>query len=316
MPTIDHRCAVLGKPIAHSLSPVLHNAAYRALGLEGWSYGRHEVGEEDLAPFLRSLDPTWAGLSLTMPLKRTIQPYGERCDRWSRELGISNTAVLDWDASDAAEGLPRIRLYNTDVAGIAMAYGEATRHDDPTRAGRGAVVIGNGNTATSAVAACTTIPGIDRITVAARHPGRNTALAGLAARGFGHADAYAEIGLDDTDALLAALGDAAFVVSTIPGHAGDAVADRLAGADGHTARIRPRGLLLDVVYDPRPTRLMEAWRAAGGQAIGGETMLLGQAIPQVLLMTGAWDGETAGGVPDAGTGPMAQAMRAALEEAL
>ena len=77
MPNANHRCAVLGKPIAHSLSPVLHNAAYHALGLEDWFYDKHEVGECDLEDFLKSLDSGWAGLSLTMPLKRTIQPYGE-----------------------------------------------------------------------------------------------------------------------------------------------------------------------------------------------------------------------------------------------
>lgn len=81
MTEVDHRCAVLGKPIAHSLSPVLHNAAYRALGLDSWSYGRHEVGETELEDFLESLDSIWAGLSLTMPLKKTIQPYGVPCQR-------------------------------------------------------------------------------------------------------------------------------------------------------------------------------------------------------------------------------------------
>ena len=59
MTEVDHRCAVLGKPIAHSLSPVLHNAAYRALGLDSWSYGRHEVGETELEDFLESLDSSY-----------------------------------------------------------------------------------------------------------------------------------------------------------------------------------------------------------------------------------------------------------------
>ena len=74
----NHRCAVLGKPVAHSLSPVLHNAAYRSLKLDDWLYDKHEVGEDDLDAFLKGLDSTWAGLSLTMPLKKTIQPYGFR----------------------------------------------------------------------------------------------------------------------------------------------------------------------------------------------------------------------------------------------
>ena len=84
MTVIAHRCAVLGKPIAHSLSPVLHNAAYKALGLDDWAYERHEVGESDLDGFLRGLDPTWRGLSLTMPLKKTIQPYGTPSNMWAQ----------------------------------------------------------------------------------------------------------------------------------------------------------------------------------------------------------------------------------------
>ena len=123
MTEVDHRCAVLGKPIAHSLSPVLHNAAYRALGLDSWSYGRHEVGETELEDFLESLDSSWAGLSLTMPLKKTIQPYGVPCNAWAKELKVANTAVFDWSgANDKNAAIPAIRLYNTDVKGIELAF--------------------------------------------------------------------------------------------------------------------------------------------------------------------------------------------------
>ena len=84
----NHRCAVLGKPVAHSLSPVLHNAAYRSLKLDDWLYDKHEVGEDDLDAFLKGLDSTWAGLSLTMPLKKTIQPYGVPENLWAKELKV------------------------------------------------------------------------------------------------------------------------------------------------------------------------------------------------------------------------------------
>ena len=67
-PGAAHRAAVLGKPIGHSLSPVIHNAGYAAAGLSGWSYGAHECGEADLAGFVAGLGPAWVGLSLTMPL--------------------------------------------------------------------------------------------------------------------------------------------------------------------------------------------------------------------------------------------------------
>ena len=128
MTEVDHRCAVLGKPIAHSLSPVLHNAAYRALGLDSWSYGRHEVGETELEDFLESLDSSWAGLSLTMPLKKTIQPYGVPCNAWAKELKVANTAVFDWSgANDKNAAIPAIRLYNTDVKGIELAFEHSYR---------------------------------------------------------------------------------------------------------------------------------------------------------------------------------------------
>ena len=142
MAEVNHRCAVLGKPIAHSLSPVLHNAAYQALGLDDWSYDKHEVGEPDLEGFLESLDPTWAGLSLTMPLKKTIQPYGTPCNMWAKELMIANTAVFDWNETcvNGNPNLPAIKLYNTDVQGIELAF----EHSYQTRDGAEDGPFGNG----------------------------------------------------------------------------------------------------------------------------------------------------------------------------
>ncbi len=292
----SRRCAVLGKPIAHSLSPVLHEAAYRALGLDGWTYGRVEAGEDDLAPFLATLDGTWAGLSLTMPLKRTIQPYGHPANLWARELGVANTAVF----SDGG-----VKLYNTDVYGIARAFaharGETAPHIDD------AVILGNGNTATSALAACIMM-GIRDVTVAARHPERNPGLAELGAR---HGIQVSMLPLA-SDGTIVRLETAGIAISTIPGHGADDVAARLDAADA-----RVHGMLLDVVYDPRPTALMRAWSHLGGIALGGEEMLLYQAVAQVLLMTGrahddAFDQVGAQATHEA----LETAMRAALEEAL
>lgn len=333
MTVVNHRCAVLGRPIAHSLSPVLHNAAYRALGLEDWSYGRHEVGEGDLHGFLAGLDPSWAGLSLTMPLKRTIQPYGTPDDSWARRLSVANTVVFDWDAACPADAdLPAMRLYNTDVPGIVLAFAHAMGADAdldaiaggaaqaadpegaaprgargadaadaaPDRDGGVAVVLGNGNTAMSAVAACTmmTAPRVGRIVVAARHPERNAdafhALAEAAGRSL------RIVALDRAPAELA---HADVAVSTMPAHAADPIAAAIAG--GETPA--PRGTLLDVVYDPRPTALMSAWAERGAHAVGGQEMLLYQAVLQVWRMTGG----------DAAVlGIVEKPMRQALEEAL
>ena len=294
MATVNHRCAVLGKPIAHSLSPVLHNAAYESLGLADWHYDRHEVDEESLDAFLKTLDPTWAGLSLTMPLKKTIQPYGVPTNLWARELKVANTAVFDWQntVDDPAwpHGRPAVKLYNTDVVGIQLAFDHANRelaeHHLTQRAGS-ALIIGNGNTATSAAAAMSLMGEIGHITVAARHPGKNTAIRPVADKFIRTANPYSDINLADEQAVLQAAADATYVINTIPGHAADAVADLLDAAPADAFR----GLLLDVVYDPRPTKLMETWLAHGGHAIGGEEMLLYQALVQVLLMTGIWDND-------------------------
>lgn len=294
----QRQCAVLGKPIAHSLSPVLHQAAYGALGMQGWTYGRQEVGEEDLDGFLAGLDERWAGLSLTMPLKKAIMPHGEAANRWARELGVANTAVFDWRQGEAA-----MRLYNTDVYGIARAFAHAGAA--PGAAGSCAIVLGNGNTAASAIAACTML-GMSNVAVAARHPDKNPSLRALAKR-LGVAS-FGVFPLAQAPVLLAG---ADIAISTIPGLGADPVAQGLLHAGG-----RLRGALLDVVYDPRPTKLMKAWTRLGGHAIGGQEMLLYQAVAQALLMTGAMPSFDPDDAHAEGGATLEQAMRKALEEAL
>ena len=337
MTIASQRCAVLGQPIAHSLSPVLHTAAYRALGLEQWRYDKREVGEEGLDAFLKTLDPTWAGLSLTMPLKKTIQPYGVPSNRWAKELEVANTAVFDWTkaAADAdgswPHGKPEIKLYNTDVIGIVLAFGHALGHalgqsqsegSSNTIGGSQALVIGNGNTAASAVAACTMMPGIEHIVVAARHPGKNPSLRQVAGKFIDAPEPLREIVLDDAQTLCHELEESSIVINTIPGHAADHVAAVLADALASNAQAGALcGALLDVVYDPRPTKLMQVWREGGGTALGGEEMLLYQALVQVLLMTGIWTTDRLSERDDPllaveDTDILEHAMRTALEEAL
>ena len=121
------RCAVLGDPIDHSLSPVIHRAAYAALGLDGWQYDAVQVPSGGLAAFLDGLDPaTWRGLSLTMPLKREAVPLLDSHDEWVAATGACNTVLLEPDGS--RHGL------NTDVTGALMVLGE---HDVAAGAGRG-----------------------------------------------------------------------------------------------------------------------------------------------------------------------------------
>ncbi|WEV59872.1 shikimate dehydrogenase [Bifidobacterium sp. ESL0728] len=326
---IRHRCAVLGKPIAHSLSPVLHNAAYKALGLDDWRYSRAEVGEDELDGFLRTVDPSWAGLSLTMPLKRTIQPYGTPSDTWSRRLLVANTAVFSW-----VDGVPKpnIKLYNTDVEGIVKAFSHCWKSSQPQpltaisqsgkptdtanktitenskSQGAKAVILGNGNTALSALAACTEIKvpesgEVTHVTVCARHQHENDPMEQLADSQTGLR--YQQVPLSEAYEYLQ---EADIVINTIPANGADETAEKLAEVLAGPASVFRCGTLLDVVYDPRPTKLMQVWRNGGGTAIGGEEMLLYQAIAQVRLMTaGAHIMETM---------DFEQAMRSALQEAL
>ena len=140
-PVIHHRAGVCGKPIAHSLSPVLHGTAYQALGLTDWSYDRAEVDEDSFLPHVASLDESWRGLSLTMPLKEVAFQACAQVSDLARVVGAINTLVRSAaDGSWAGD--------NTDVHGIVAALSEAS----VGRGGR-AVVVGGGATARSALAA-------------------------------------------------------------------------------------------------------------------------------------------------------------------
>ncbi|RIY16110.1 shikimate dehydrogenase, partial [Bifidobacteriaceae bacterium WP012] len=142
-------CAVLGDPISHSLSPVLHNAAYKALGLTNWQYSKEKVSEAELADFISNLDDSWKGLSLTMPLKKTVMKLGTPCDYWSRTLNVANTAIFTSNPATASPS--QIELCNTDVSGIIMAFIQALH--ERISGVKKAVIIGSGNTASSAMAA-------------------------------------------------------------------------------------------------------------------------------------------------------------------
>ena len=308
-------CAVLGHPIAHSLSPVLHQAAYRALGLEDWVYERIDVRHDELPQFLASRDRQWVGLSLTMPLKRAIMNYGKSANTWAVQLGNANTAVFTWDdetlvpdvqsraAFNDSESQTDLALYNTDVDGIVGAIARhRTRHamSNSDKSSHTALIIGNGNTALSAVAACTTFSDITELVIAARRPHEGEPIRAFLAR---RAPQF-HVCYVDLDQVLRLLPDAAIAVSTLPAHAADGIAAALRES-GHAAT----GVLLDVAYDPRPSLLNQVWSQAGGISITGDEMLLYQAIPQVQIMTRRW-------CEHFDRDRVEQAMRQALREVL
>jgi shikimate dehydrogenase len=262
---------VLGHPISHSLSPVLHRAAYRRLGLDDWEYGLLDVDEEQLVAVLERLRVErtsgvvpWAGLSLTMPLKRAVRPLLDSESDLAGVVGAVNTVIF------TDRGL---NGDNTDVTGMVRALGEAGATDVEE-----AAVLGGGATATSAVAALQRL-GCSSVTVHARRYATTASLREAAER-LG-VDVRVR-GLDGED-LLASAG-ASVVISTVPPSAADHLAATVAEVLCGTGRRRT--YLLDVVYVPWPTALARHWSDAGGKVAGGLTMLVHQAAEQVRLMTG------------------------------
>lgn len=266
---LPRRAAVLGHPIAHSLSPALHRAAYRALGLEGWTYDAIDTTVEDLPGLLGSLDASWAGLSVTMPLKVAVQRYLAHVEPLAEAVGVVNTVLV--------QPGPRIGLVgaNTDVHGIVAALREAAVGP---LAGRRAVVLGGGATAASAIAALGELGAVDPVVVV-RSPARAGATVRAAHR-MGVSPRFEASA--DLAASVPGWRDADVVVSTLPPGAADGAAAVLRA----TAGGRLSGTLLDCAYDPRPTPLAAAWAASGGAVAPGERMLLHQAAEQVRLMTG------------------------------
>jgi shikimate dehydrogenase len=251
----------MGSPIAHSLSPALHTAAYRSLGLTGWTYDVREVDAAGLGPALDGLGAEWVGVSLTMPLKQAVLALVDEVSELAAAVGAVNTLTF-------ADG--RRRGDNTDVHGIVAALQAAG-----VTAADGAVVLGGGATAASALAALREL-GERRPVVAVRSRARAGVLLEAAER------------LEVSPRLVAweaapeLLRRSPLVVSTVPAGAADGLAADLAGwAAG------PSAVLLDVVYRPWPTALARSWAAGGGTAVPGLDMLLHQAARQVEIWTGS-----------------------------
>ncbi|MYW82822.1 shikimate dehydrogenase [Streptomyces sp. LaPpAH-199] len=257
MPSVEaRRAAVLGSPIAHSLSPVLHRAAYAELGLEHWSYDRFEVDEAALPGFVDGLDASWAGLSLTMPLKRAVIPLLDEISATAASVEAVNTVVFTEDGGRVGD--------NTDIPGMIAALRE--RGVDKVES---AAVLGAGATASSALAALAAVCA-GPVTAYVRSPERAAEM-----RGWGE-----RLGVDVVTADWAdgaeALG-APLVIATTPAGATDALTGSVPEAPG---------ILFDVLYEPWPTELAAAWSVRGGAVVGGLDLLVHQALLQVEQMTG------------------------------
>ncbi|HEX5190644.1 MAG TPA: shikimate dehydrogenase [Streptosporangiaceae bacterium] len=254
------RAAVVGSPISHSLSPVLHTAAYQALGLTWWRYDAIKCDEAGLPALLDRCGPDWAGLSLTMPLKRAVLPLLDRIDPLATDVGAANTVLFA-----AAQRLG----YNTDVPGMVHAL---TGHGVGAAGPAGpAVVLGGGATACAAVAALRDL-GERTVAVAVREAARAADLLTAADR-LGVAVTLRPFG-------PAAMEGARLIISTVPAGAADLLAAALAD-------LRPcPQVVFDVSYHPWPSALGSAAQRAGAAVVDGFELLLRQAGLQVELMTG------------------------------
>ncbi|MFF2044806.1 shikimate dehydrogenase [Kitasatospora sp. NPDC058170] len=262
--TSKHRAAVLGSPIAHSLSPDLHRAAFAALGLDGWRYDRFEVDEAALPGFLAGLDEAeWAGLSLTMPLKRAVIPLLDEVSATARSVDAVNTVLFTADGRRVGD--------NTDIPGLVNALRERGITEVPA-----AAVLGAGATASSALAALAQIC-TGEVTVYVRGPERAREMAELGERlGVAVRTADWERG---AEALAHPL-----TVSTTPAGSTDGFARELTAEPG---------ALFDVLYHPWPTALAAACAKHGATVLGGLDLLVHQAVLQSERFTGRTPGPLA-----------------------
>jgi len=247
------KAAVLGSPISHSLSPLLHTIAYSELGIES-EYTRIEVKSGELEGFLNSCGPTWSGFSLTMPLKEEVLDFSTTVSPLAARIRSANTLVQSspqrWNAS------------TTDVSGFTHALSAHGRD----ASGR-VLVIGGGATARAAVSACDGVA--SGITVMVRSLSRVDELSKS---------------VEVTEIEFVEWGDthlfetADLVISTVPEGASDSLVK-----DFPTM---PTGIFFDVLYKPWPTLALKSWSALGGQVVDGLDLLIHQAIDQVAIFSG------------------------------
>jgi shikimate dehydrogenase len=251
---VIRRAALLGSPVSQSPSPALHRAAYLALGLPEWRYDAFDVAPAGLAGFLDRLDDSWAGVSLTGPLQSAALSLVDEASPLAVAVGAADTVLL---------GSGRRRADTAAVPALVAALLErGVGHVER------ASVLGGGGRARVAVAALAGVAPC--VTAYVRSAGRVDALQRTADT----------VGLPlevaGWDAVATGLR-ADLVVTTLPRAAADLLASRVPDLPA---------TLLDVVDDEGPTRLSDAWRAAGGVVVSGSDLRVHGVVRQVALMTG------------------------------
>lgn len=248
--------AVLGSPIVHSKSPVIHQAAYRVLS-EDWAYSRFEVAKGGLKRFIENDGIVYDGFSVTMPLKENAFQFATTHDIFSELTGAANTLVkIDsiWNA------------FNTDIFGIVQAISLNSSSIITS-----ALILGSGATAKSALVALAQISPTAEVKIWARNKAAREGLI----------DFGKSIGLNISLARFigVAIKKTDLTISTLPGGATDDLATKLAKRKA----LKPRGPLLDVAYDPWPSKLATFWTSRSQPVVSGLEMLLWQAVAQIRI---------------------------------
>lgn len=259
---ISFRAAVLGHPIEHSLSPLLHNAGYAAVGLSQWSYGRFDCDSQQLSDLVDQCDPSFHGFSVTMPCKIEALEYATSVSERAQRIGSANTLVRaenGWYADNTdTEGVRgALEILFSDRGGAA----EALKNTQ-------AIIVGAGGTSRPAMWALGTL-GVAEIIVVNRSDRRDElepVLEGMSTKiGF--------VGFDSD--LRSYAQSASVVISTVPS----------VGVSDHIDDL-VHAPVLDVIYDPWPTPLIQQAQKKGVPCIGGHIMLLHQSLSQFELFTG------------------------------
>ena len=244
------RGAVLGSPISHSLSPVLHRTAYEELGVFG-QYQAIEVTADHLGEFVSGLDKSWTGLSLTMPLKERALKIADEVDELALQINSANTLV---------RSVKGWRALTTDVSGFShslLAHGVTEF--------KKVVILGSGATARAAAASC---DAPDRqITVIHRSPEREATMR--------KSVKFADLDFANWGADLSAMD---LLINATPSGVADSYAEKLPAL--------VQGVYFEALYNPWPTQMLAKWRDFGGLGIDGLDLLVHQGIDQVQLMTG------------------------------
>ncbi len=257
---------VIGSPVAHSLSPLLHDAAFAALGLgDTWRSLAFEVAPGQAAGALAAMRRAdISGLSVTMPHKADVAALVDDCTEVARRLGAVNCIVN-------TDGV--LLGTNTDGAGFVASLARGAAF---TPAGKRCLVIGAGGAARAVVLALADA-GASEVAVLNRTPDRATAAAALAG-------AVGSVVTEGAHHLAEAVGSADLVVNATPvGMTGGAAGPWLVAPQ----LLHAGQVAADLVYVPRPTPWLVQAAAAGARSVDGLGMLVHQAAAQLALWTGA-----------------------------